>query len=270
MSFAREFWTKSFSEELLPSWVCSKCQKGFLAVNPGSFHWASSGDDTAMMKTAYWEPDQITLKFSALLQCSNLRCQEPYSISGRGHIEENSCCDDSRDDYLRYYHAEFFSPAPLVFPIPKAIPFEIRRDILRAFGCFLGDPEAAGNMIRSAIEKVLDFQKISRFVERKRIEPSVGRAKKTLRSLHSRIEEFGLKHKDHAERLLAIKWIGNVGSHSEGVTIDNILDAFEILNFALDELFAQRTKRVSSLVKAINERKGPLKKRRKSSLITPS
>ena len=69
------------------------------------------------------------------------------------------------------------------------------------------------------------------------------------------------RHKDLSDRLLAIKWLGNFGSHgSEKITIDDVLDAYEIMEDVLHEVYPDRGRNVSKLTKEINRKKGPRKR----------
>jgi hypothetical protein len=72
---------------------------------------------------------------------------------------------------------------------------------------------------------------------------------------------FGKRQPKLADSLLAVKWIGNSGSHPSGVTATDLFDAYDILEQALEELIGKRTSTLRRLVGTINRRKGPLSKR---------
>ncbi len=61
------------------------------------------------------------------------------------------------------------------------------------------------------------------------------------------INKFGEKQDDAATQLMAIKWLGNIGSHAglAVLTRDDLLDAFEHFEYALDLIY---TKTGSDLV----------------------
>jgi uncharacterized small protein (DUF1192 family) len=61
---------------------------------------------------------------------------------------------------------------------------------------------------------------------------------------------------------MAVKWLGNAGSHAAPLTADDVLDGFEILEHALDKLYSERDERVGALTRAINRRKAPRSRRR--------
>lgn len=61
---------------------------------------------------------------------------------------------------------------------------------------------------------------------------------------------------------MAVKWLGNAGTH-DVLTHEDVLDAFELLDHTLDEVYHDRSKRILRTAKAINRAKGPAKKRPK-------
>lgn len=52
-----------------------------------------------------------------------------------------------------------------------------------------------------------------------------------------------------ADKLMAIKWVGNAGSHADVVAENDLLDAYDILCFVLDELYVKRSKRIGALAR---------------------
>ncbi|TCP92760.1 uncharacterized protein DUF4145 [Sphingomonas sp. PP-CE-1A-559] len=79
------------------------------------------------------------------------------------------------------------------------------------------------------------------------------------KTLDSRIKEFELKDPKNAEILLAVKWLGNSGSHAGGLTRDDVFDAFDMVELVLNNLYDTTTADIMAKVKAINNHKGPVK-----------
>ena len=120
----------------------------------------------------------------------------------------------------------------------------------RARKVYVPTPDA---YIRAAVERLLDHIK----------EPKtrLGQAGKRERlSLHTRIVGLARRDKDLSDSLLAVKWLGNAGSHTDELTQDDIFDALDILDVILDDLFVRHRARVKKLVTTINKNKGPAKK----------
>jgi hypothetical protein len=61
---------------------------------------------------------------------------------------------------------------------------------------------------------------------------------------------------------MAIKWIGNKGSHLGGIEKNDLLDAYELLEYSLNKLYNDPSKRLDKIAKRIIKRKGkPIKKK---------
>jgi hypothetical protein len=77
--------------------------------------------------------------------------------------------------------------------------------------------------------------------------------------LHNRIELFKTSNPEEADSLMAIKWIGNSGSHkSDVLTKDDILDGFEILDHVTTKLYETESKKIKKLREQINKRRKPI------------
>jgi hypothetical protein len=53
---------------------------------------------------------------------------------------------------------------------------------------------------------------------------------------------------------MALKWLGNTGTHSAEVSEDDLLDAFEILEHALIEIIEKRSTKVAELAKKLTKK----------------
>lgn len=135
-----------------------------------------------------------------------------------------------------------FEPAILLIQIPSACPPVVREHIADACSLFWQAPGAAGNRIRIAIEELMN---------------SLGVAAAS--NLHSRIQAYGATNSDVGEKLLAIKWLGNYGSHGDELDANDVLDAFELLEYAIEEIYEGKSARLKKLASLINAKKGPSK-----------
>ena len=73
-------------------------------------------------------------------------------------------------------------------------------------------------------------------------------------TLHDRITIFQATDSIVGTQLMALKWLGNAGSHENSVLKKDLLDAFEILDHVLVEVFEQRSQKVMSLAKQLTKR----------------
>lgn len=79
-------------------------------------------------------------------------------------------------------------------------------------------------------------------------------------TLHSRIEDFAKTDDGNGTFLSAIKWLGNSGSHPGGLTREDVLDAFDMIEHVLEDRFTTTKKDLMAKVAAVNAKKGALGK----------
>ncbi|ACU77761.1 conserved hypothetical protein [Catenulispora acidiphila DSM 44928] len=101
------------------------------------------------------------------------------------------------------------------------------------------DPSSAANRLRSATEALMDSQRIA-----------FGK------TLHARIEEFRKTEPAAAELLLAVKWVGNAGSHGDVLGLGDVLDGVEIFDHALRLLYDTSSAEIVRKAAEISARKG--------------
>ena len=132
-------------------------------------------------------------------------------------------------------------------------------ELTKAFGLYWSDRGSSANRLRAATETLLSERRVPRF--------TINRNRKRVRiSLHDRIEIFKARDADSAEYLLAIKWLGNTGSHYglDEFSDDDLLDGFELFEHVVERVYRRPEHRLKKIAKGINVRKGrPAKPRRR-------
>ena len=122
------------------------------------------------------------------------------------------------------------------------------------------DIGSSANRLRTAIEAFLNERKVPKTTTKN--------GKRVPLNLHCRIIRFRIKNADAADSLEAVKWLGNVGSHAnlDSLTIDDLLDGFELFEHAIERVYVRRAERLSKTAAKINKLKGKrpktVKKRR--------
>jgi hypothetical protein len=141
------------------------------------------------------------------------------------------------------------TPTIHIFKLPTSLPKKIKKPLLEAFSLYWSNPGASGNSLRIAVEALMDNQCV-----RKRDRD------KSLRSfrLHEKITEFARTNQDIGDKLLAVKWLGNSGSHLTGLKPEQVVTGFNLMQYAVEELFEKRRQRLTNVAKRINLRKGPV------------
>ena len=181
--------------------------------------------------------------FSCLMQCGN--CQQTVAVAGASALER---VNPRLDEYEPIYYPKFFSPAPDLFRIPPNCPEPLVEHVRAAFYLYWCDRAACLNRLRAMIELLLDEMEINREENGQWLSP------------HKRIGLLQERHpglRQLCDRLMAVKWLGNAGSHLGIITHDDIFDAFDIVEAVLHELFDKSDHALNKMVREIIEKKAP-------------
>ena len=256
MGVNRDRWKPGFYAASSLAWPCPACNASPLRLVKGTLFDAQTRASVELQDNDWAGPEHIDGRFSCLMDCGH--CRNTVGATGTYLYEENPRPEaEDEDQFVKRYSVRYFTESPFLVEIPESTPQPIVDELLASFRLFWNDPPACANRIRSAVEKLLTSQKIPQTSGKL---GSNGR--RQFLKLHVRIERYRIKRPEIADKLMAVKWIGNAGSHSSPLTTEDTLDGYEIVDWVLDSLFAKRHRRALSLSKAINRRRGPRSRRR--------
>lgn len=250
----KDIWLKSsFTKKSIPDWTCPYCKKAILKFD------TFKSEESALSKSWHshedWEPEYIQYSFTGSLNCPS--CNEFVAFLGNGREEFNHYYDEYHKEYIEENYSsftpKFFYPTLQLFKIPDNCPDEIKNVINDSFALFWNDLASCANKIRVSLELLMDEFKIKKTI--------INRQRKRQRlSLHKRIEEFKNSKPEIAELLLAIKWVGNSGSHIGKLEKIDILETYEMLELSLNKLYDNKEDELKKIAKEINKRKGKRKR----------
>ena len=132
------------------------------------------------------------------------------------------------------------------FPLPEECPDEITAPLMASFSVFLSQPGSAANLIRISVERMLTAIGIPEHNDKqKRI------------NLHQRIELLDGQYLTYKNTLMAIKFLGNAGSHTyDEVTTGDIEAALEIMEYVVNDLFSGRKESIDVLTRRLHRKFG--------------
>jgi hypothetical protein len=260
--FSRQYWQLYFSGSL-PVLPCPSCHSAGLAIVKDSLKEAETGASRAAHSEEYWTPEHEVSRFSALMRCRN--CRECVAVGGTSGVEEDRYINQEGEEdgnYVSTYRPLYFHPAPPIFVVGRQCPAVVKHHLSRAFLLIWSDNQACANALRSGVEALLDTQKMPKFVIN-------SRRKRVSISTHSRVEKLKTKNPEAAGYLMAIKWLGNAGSHetTKAPKRDELLDGFELFEEAIELLFMRKPERLLKLAKEITRRKGRMGSKRRATQI---
>ena len=178
-------------------------------------------------------------------QCTNRDCQEFTHFVGPFVTE----VDEEEEPRITHrFKLKWFFPAIPLIRVPLAAPNEVQALLRRAYAPAFSDQSASGHLVRSAIEALLTRLRVPRFV--------ITKGRKRRLSLHERIQQIPARFDKQRNKLLAVKWIGNVASHAD-LTRGGLQSAFKIVENVLEELYGTEKRELLRSVRRINRRRKP-------------
>jgi hypothetical protein len=245
-----------FEPKHLPEWKCPDCKSGVLAVPDKGLKTYEYPSSLKLHDDKAWEPDWIRGSFLGILHYSNAKCKGKTVFAGDMFVEETFGDEIKEAPYYYNVKAEFITPKyfnpPLeIIPFPNDLPEKVFDGLQESFKVFWSDSSSCANKIRITVEQIMDDQKIPL---------TRWNAKKTKRiryNLHERIVLFQKDNVDVGELLIAVKWIGNEGSHElNTLNRSDLIVAYEILAQCLDKIYNKIPADLVKAAKKINRRKG--------------
>jgi hypothetical protein len=251
VSTDRDLWRRDIRADDVPAWPCPGCGFATLVMVKDSFLTVDDGSTSRDSGCPDFLPEFVTGRFVCLLKCTKVGCWESCSVSG------NFTTGEAYDDQESWNYSSgrpiSITPPPRMIQIPRACPEKIREQVVAAFALFWMDYAASLNRIRNAIELLLTEMGVKRHARNKK--GGLSRL-----SLDSRIALLRAKKtifSDLCDRLLAVKYLGNAGSHPGDVKMDDVFDGFDILERVLRDIYSRSDTLLSRMVRQINRRKGP-------------
>lgn len=241
----REFFPRSS----FPALPCPSCGAS-LQLDQSTLKFGENAKSSFYYEVGAIEDSDRHGVFAGLLVCASGTCREPVSVLG----ESFSKIDDSKGAGALEMQLQprFFHPAPPLFSVPGRTPRRVAEALRSSFTQFWSNPSAAGNALRIAVEHLMDHEKVPQF-------PKGVRKESKRLTLHSRIEaHYAKKHAERAGLLLAIKWIGNAGSHKTTLTRSRVVQGYKIFEAVLDDMFDDR-REVTRLAKRIVRTRGRMR-----------
>lgn len=225
-----------------------RCKKGMLVPLSNTFVALETAGSKEAHDHEAWDQEWINERFICVLQCTWKGCGE--TAVAAGHAVVAVSVDEHGESWYHRYRPDFLEPAPDMFTVPADTPENIRSEVQEAFRLFWTDLPACANRIRTAVESVLTFLAVPTTM------PGGG-----YMSAHSRIVHYkGMNPANVAlaDVMLAVKWLGNAGSHTGSVKEKDIFDGFDLLEHVLYTLSPPNVPNLTALAQSINAARGPV------------
>ncbi|CAF3227095.1 unnamed protein product [Rotaria sp. Silwood2] len=241
---SRDFFKRNLFTNKKPlSFSCPTCYNGHFRVAAENITIRQTADEIkARNRVEISNINYEMFRFVTIPACDS--CGEVVTISGTAvfynELNYRANSGYSGAQYIVFTPMYFYPPVN-PFIISAHCPENIKACILKAFSHYWNDLSSSANRIRTAVELIMDQQGIDK-----------------AGTLHNRIESYKKINFNLGNQLMALKWIGNVGSHETIITQDDLLNGFELLESIIEELYERpnRAKKLCDLSDNINKNKG--------------
>ena len=247
-------WVQKITKNEAPPYPCPQCGKGILVLEKQTLVTHETVASIRAQPDQGWDPDSITYTFSCWLKCAAPRCQGFVAVVGTGGLEAE-WDEEHGTIWEDYFRPKSVEPMPEVFPIADDCPSQVAVELRASFRALWSDQGAGASRLRVAVEHLLD-------------EVGVGHRRRTKSgyealNLHQRIEALSKAQPEVAASLMAIKWLGDTGSHESLVSLTDLLKGYEIMEHAMDTLLGQKAKRAATLARDLSQRHARRRRRKK-------
>jgi Domain of unknown function (DUF4145) len=242
----RHIWTQELSAHNCPPWPCNVCGKGNLTLVKDSLIFKETIHSARSHNHEGFDFDWIEYIFTAWAQCPS--CKQEFAIAGTGGVAPQYVSENDWE-YEAYFIPKICNPMPNIFKLPAKCPDDIKNELYAAFAIFWSNRAACAGRLRVALECLMNHIGVPK--RRKGVN-----GKFSDLTLHARIEAFANKEPTIGPQLMALKWIGNTGSHDSHISANDLLDSFEIMEHALAEIIGGHSARVADLAKKLTKKHG--------------
>lgn len=234
--------TDWFPKSMWPALPCGACAIGHL--RPSDL--LTIDESERYRDHPEWEPDWVRGYFTARGTCTNSGCGHPAALAGQMQLEratDGHYWDGaSWEEHLKLGYVD---PPLRILRVPDRCPLPVKDTIASASRVLWVDPASAANRLRSAVEQLLSSLGVRKLdSSRKRL------------SAHQRIVILGDKRPEAATALEAVKWIGNVGSHTQELSVRDVVQGISLLEHALTLLYDTSAQERARLAKQVIKRRG--------------
>ncbi len=230
-----------FATDAFPRWHCPSCASGHLALT-GVFELETGACSEYVARNGSVDPSDYSGLFQGTLACT--QCLERGFVLGQVGLDWDQ--DNEGAGFVqKYFKPRAVIPTLHLFDIPKRCPHDVKEELTRAFMLYWVDLGASATALRTCVERILSKRRV----------PLMGRNKKGKKyrmSLDERLRTFKQKDPARAEQLMAVKWIGNEGTHSR-VTRDDFRLQLKVMESVVGEYWGE----VSVVVRRVNATRRP-------------
>ncbi len=224
------FLISSFIDSGSTSFPCPDCG-ALLEVTSDDIKAYETKSSEQLQKVYGASPEELDYRFTARLKCPSKQCATDVVCVGAASVDQVPVEDDHGEimnwEWMCFYSPHFFYPNLRMAKIPVNCPDTVKNRMEASFSQFFFSVNGALNELRGALEALLDALDVPRLkADGKRM------------VLHDRIESLPAQHSSLQKLFLAMKVLGNSGTHvDDGFEKKDLLDGYQLMEAVLEAIF---------------------------------
>jgi hypothetical protein len=247
LSIMRKKYRIQFTDNEVHSINCPHCKIGLASADWDEILSEETIESINDRKHPDWESEWVRYSYTLLYKCGSCK-GTTYSVGEAEHYQY-SHYDEETGEYEHeegnIYSPKYFTPPLYIFELPKHYPSAIKKGLMKSFQLAYCDVSAAANRLRATLEILIRLN----FTE----------AEIGVRKLHDQIPLLTKKFTEIGDLSLAIKWIGNEGSHGEGEVQECALAfAYEAFAKILNIIYGKKEATLEEVASLLVKIKGKL------------
>ena len=223
-------WHRTTHENSFPGLPCPSCASGKLKLIKDGLNVIEPKYSSDFQRRELYD---VVERWSATLRCDENACGEIVQMIGDTEVVEFEFeRSDGQPDWglTRVLRIQAVFPAPPLFRISKNVPRKVEEQLQLAFRMYWTDESACVARLRTAVEALLDYQKVPK-------EQKTKNGKMRRLNLKERIDAFAIGA-SHQDQLQGLRNIGNFGTHGGDDVIDeDLFDAIDVLESVLTGIY---------------------------------
>lgn len=246
----KHLWKGALNKSGWPFLPCPKCAAGELRMLPETL----KSQVPKYARSPDFDPN-IPHRFTMILQCARSSCGETVAVAGEVWLDQE-VTDENELEWVKTYKPYYMRPAPPLIEIPRKTPAEVVKELKLSFELYWTDYNVCASRLRTSLERMMDHFEVAKTRIQKDKDPNKPGKRRVL-DLAARIDKFAKKigTVEHSETLHALRTIGNLGTHSSKVTQAAMLDAYQLYEMALQDLFKDRGESAKDIIKRLKVHK---------------
>lgn len=237
------------TETYWPRVLCPDCLEGSLGYESTIKHLDQESEAAVAQTRRGGLQEELSGTFVGAVKCDNTSCARRAAVAGEWCLSWDYDDVEEREGLFDQYRLRYIDPAPRLLLTPKRTPAKVVSAIELASSILWASPDLAATQLRLAVEELLTARRVPRFEVSKK-----GRRRRL--SAQERLSRFKNDKPEVVVVLEAVKWIGNTGTHEEGLSVEDVVKGAKFLEHALRRLYDTSEQELLAQAKRINRSRG--------------